>query len=313
MNIFITLPLAQELRDMINNVISPLDKIWHEQDLEEDQRYNTFLKAEVVLGNISPDWVEKSQNLRWLQLNSAGINQYLDVNRSSHLPEVKITNLKKFFGVPVAETAIGGILALYRKLDELTKLQNKSTWEGPAVLRTQMNILFAKNVLVLGAGDIGMAIKQRLEAFSCHITLVRRSSAPTLENLKELFPAADIVINTLPETAETISAINAKTISFMKNSAVFVNVGRGSVIDEDALVEALQQSRIGGAVLDVTALEPIPRNSPLWTSPNILLTQHTAGGYLGEARDKVKVFIDNLQKYRSGESLRNIVDLGKGY
>jgi glyoxylate/hydroxypyruvate reductase len=311
MNIYIGYPLSSGEQKLIENIKKSEEKWYRYQDISESDRKEAFLQAEVVFGNINPDWVEHSKNLRWLQLSSTGFNPYLklDWNKLSH---VRVTNLRDFYGQPVAETAVAGILGFYRRIDELTNLQVQKKWVGLA-LRPDMDLLYKKKALLLGAGAIGNNIKKFLEAFSCEVTVVRKSSSPTLDDLDELIPDAEIIVNSLPESEETIGILNEKRISLMNKNSLFVNVGRGSVIDEGKLIEALQQSKIKGAVLDVTEVEPIPDDHPLWKLNNVMLTQHTGGGYREEKMDMVRFFIENLQRYRSGQKLLHIVNFNKGY
>jgi phosphoglycerate dehydrogenase-like enzyme len=312
MTIYIAFPLTETERNIIRENTQPSDVLIWSKDLPAEKRFDAYLNAEIVFGNIPPKWLEKNKHLRWIQLYSAGFNEYLDLDWEATLSDIQVTNLKNFFGIPVAETAVAGILALYRKIDELAILQAQKKWIG-SLLRPQMNVLHHKKVLILGAGAIGATAKKILEGFSCNITTISRSSTPGLSDLDNLLPDAEIIINCLPETNETINIFTKKRIELMQANAMFVNVGRGSVVeDESALLEALQQSKIS-AVLDVSHEEPLPPNHPLWTCPNVFITQHTGGGYMHENLDKTNVFIDNLNRYRSGTPLQNIVNFKRGY
>ncbi len=135
----------------------------------------------------------------------------------------------------------------------------------------------------------------------------------TLEALDAELGKADIVVNCLPHTLETRGLIDQNRLSKFKDGALFVNIGRGSVIDETALVDALQEGSLGGAVIDVTQREPIPEDHPLWDCPNTILTQHTAGRHSAELTEKALFFLENLQRYREGAALKNIVDFTRGY
>ncbi len=312
MNIYIAFPLTQSEQNILTGALQPDDQCFWAQTLTQDERFDAFAKADVIFGNVSASWLEQNNNLKWVQLYSAGFDQYLPLDWDNKLARLTVTNLRGFFGEPVAETAVAGIMALYRKMDELARLQVQRKWVGSA-LRPDMHLLHRKNAIILGAGAIGDTIRKILEAFSCSIQTVSRRTKPTLEDLNDLLPDADIVIATLPDTPETKHVFNQQRFGRMKETAVLVNVGRGSAVDEAALLEALQQSRLGGAVLDVTEQEPLPENHPLWTCPNVILTQHTGGGYDAENADKVRVFIANLQRFRQGEPLQNIVDFKRGY
>lgn len=311
MKIYIGYRLPSTDRKLLESIEQPEDTFIFSQDLPENERERSFSLAEVAFGNIPPGWIAKSNNLRWLQLSSTGFNAYLTLDWKN-FPKIQVTNLRDFYGQPVAETAIAGIMAFYRSVNTLTNLQTRKKWVGLA-LRPEMDLLFQKKVLLLGAGAIGEIIQKILEAFSCKVTVIRKTATPTLNDLESLLPDADIIISALPENKETRGIFDQKKISLMKKDTLFVNVGRGSVVDEEKLIEALQQSKIKGAVLDVTQIEPLPEENPLWGLPNVILTQHTGGGYRDEKTDIVRTFIKNLERYRKGEKLHHLVDFNRGY
>ena len=312
MTIYVAFSLTEDEQATLREATLPADEWLMQQHLPEDQRFEAFSRAEVAFGNVPLDWVEKSGRLRWIQLYSAGIDPYQQLRTDERSSPLAITNLRNFFGQPVAETAVGGILALDRKLDELTRLQGRAQWVGGA-LRPQMRLLHGRSVLLLGAGAIGTAIRKLLEAFSCPVRVVSRSASLTLDDLDRLLPQADILVSCLPETNETKGLLDARRLAMMKSTALLVNVGRGSLVDEAALIEALRGGKLGGAVLDVSQTEPLAADHPLWTCPNALLTQHTGGGYDAENADKVRVFTENLRRYRANEPLLNVVDFSRGY
>jgi phosphoglycerate dehydrogenase-like enzyme len=312
MNIYIAFPLDEDDRRRLLEAVLPEDVCSWAQDLPEAQRLNAFMQAEVVFGNVPADWLQKNDRLKWVQLYSAGFDQYLDLDWKHTLASLTVSNLRGFFGQPVAETALAGILALYRKINELVRLQEKTTWVGGR-LRPQMELLHEKNALVLGAGAIGDTTRKLLEGFSCSVQIISRQTDPTLADLDQLLPEADIIVSCLPDTLQTQRIFDANRFQLMKKTAVLVNVGRGGAVDEKALLQALRQCEIGGAVLDVTWQEPLPADHPFWALPNVILTQHTGGGYMEENMDKVKVFVENLRRYRSGEPVENQVDFGRGY
>jgi glyoxylate/hydroxypyruvate reductase len=269
------------------------------------ERKGAFLASEVVFGNVPPAWLSESTCLRWLQLHSAGYNEYEGLDwQSPSLQRITLTNLRSFFGQPVAETALAGILALYRKIYELSILQSQKHWVGGA-LRPNMHLLHRKQVLILGKGDIGQTLAKLLGAFECEVHLTGR----TVENnhLEYLLQKADVVVSTLPETPQTIHYLTAHRLSLLKPTAVFVNVGRGTTIDEAALYQCLLGRTIAGAVLDVTLNEPLPPEHPFWSMPQVLLTQHTGGGYELENQDKIDYLLQNLQQYSIRQPLTGII------
>ena len=264
-----------------------------------------FLDSEICYGNPPLDWANETTKLRWLQLNSAGLDPYQRLNDY----QFKLTNLKGYFGQSVAETTVAGILGVYRKIDELARLQTQKKWVGSPIRET-LYLLSKKKVLILGSGAIGLKTKQLLSGFECETTVL---NSKTISQITDYLPDTDILISTLPDTSETKGLISQAYLEMLKPSALFVNVGRGTNVDEGALIEILQAKRILGAVLDVTETEPIPSDSILWEMENVLLTQHSSGGWIEESSGKVKFFLENLDRFEKGEELLNIVDLEKGY
>ena len=312
MILYVTFPLPESARELIRSSLQPSDVCFWAQDMPETDRKAAFLQAEVAFGKPPAEWLPESGSLRWIQLYSTGFDEYLPLYRSEDKPDIVITNLKGFFAQPVAESAVAGIMALYRRIDELTRLQTNKQWVG-SKMRPTMQLLHQKRVLVLGAGAIGQAIQTILSGFDCSVTFVRQSKPPTIADLDELLPDTDIIISVLPETEDTTDIFTEKRLYILKPSAILVNAGRGSLIDEAALLNALRDGKLAGAVLDVTREEPLPADHPFWSCPNLLLTQHTGGGYEDEDIDKVRVFLRNLVKYRAGKPVDNVIDFERGY
>jgi phosphoglycerate dehydrogenase-like enzyme len=311
MMLYVDTPLSPadktHLREHLPADVEPVFK----DELPEAERREALRRAEIAFGNPPADWLADAPALRWVQLYSAGFDRYQGVPIAATL-----TNLKGFFAEPCAETAIAGVLALYRKLDELVQLQQEQTWVG-AALRRQMTLLRGKRVVLLGTGSIAQATRRILDGFECRNTHFGRTSPRadlrSVDELKRVLPETDLVINCLPGTDEMDKFFSVELFALLKPDAVFVNVGRGSTVDEVALIDVLRAKRIGGAVLDVTREEPIPPGHPLWTAPNTLLTQHTGGGFAEEDRGKIDFFLENLKRYQFGQPLENVVDPAKGY
>lgn len=311
MDIYCHVPLADDERAYLLNALTPTDACLIAQDLTAGQRVEAARRASIIFGNVPVEWLSDTPNLQWLQLNSAGLDPYNQLDWSQR-PNVVVTNLHGFFGQPCAETVLAGILAFYRGVVPLLDYQRRSQWTG-GQLRPSLQLLSGKNALLLGAGAIGQRVGTLLSAFDCSVTYLQRTHPPTLADLDSLLPQADVVVAALPETPETMKLFNNSRFTVMKPGSILVNVGRGSVLDEDALLEALTNGTLAGAVLDVTAVEPLPADSPLWQRPNVVLTQHTGGGYADEKSGKVGVFTDNLRRFRAGKALQHRVDFEKGY
>ncbi|MGV8095440.1 MAG: NAD(P)-dependent oxidoreductase [Mangrovibacterium sp.] len=217
-----------------------------------------------------------------------------------------------FFGQPVAESAIAGILSLKRGLDKLAILKEQKEWMGSA-LRPGLTTVSGVKVLIAGGGNIGQSIKKLLSGFDAKTVIYDKTPEVGDISLPEEFdrelPDAEVVISCLPEAAETKHFFNKRRFDLMCPTTIFVNLGRGGVVDETVLIKYLYDMRIAGAVLDVTAVEPVPREHILWNCPNTIITQHTGGGSRKELTGKVVIFLDNLARYLSGRQLTRIVQI----
>jgi glyoxylate/hydroxypyruvate reductase A len=269
-----------------------------------------FAACEVAFGNPPAAWLAQTRALRWIQLESVGFNEYRGLDWGALGRRITMTNLAGFFAEPVAETALAGILALHRGLDRLVRLQSARDWQGDP-LRRRLRTLAGGRVVLFGAGAINRRLAALLEPFGCAIESFARDW--TAERLDRVLARADVVVSTVPETDATIGVFDAPRLDVLKETAIFVNLGRGSVVAEQALAERLRAGRLGGAVIDVTVEEPLPPDHPFWDCPRLILTQHTGGGSEDEMDRKIEVFADNLQRYRAGRPLIGVVDFDKGY
>ncbi|SDY51795.1 D-2-hydroxyacid dehydrogenase [Hymenobacter psychrophilus] len=266
--------------------------------------------AGLLLGNPPASWLTPlPPQLRFWQIDSAGIHQYQELR-----PDFLVANMGDLFAWPCAETMVAGLLALLRGVPQLAVWQTRRHWEGGA-FRQRLGVLRGRRVLVLGRGSIGLAVAQQLVGFGCAVQFVARTDPQaqlhTHAEVLATLPATDIVVNCLPGSAT--GYVSAELLAALPPHALYASVGRGSTTDEPALLAALQAGRLAGAVLDVTAQEPLPSDNPLWGLPQVLLTQHTGGGYPEEEADRMKVFLRNLGHWQRGEPLENAVTLGRGY
>jgi len=303
MNIFCYVSLNDIQKDLLKKKIN--DNFFFMEDSRE-KSFENFMNCEVCFGNPELDWVTKSKNLKWIQLESVGFEKYSKVK----IPGLKISNLRGFFSIPVAETALAGILSLKRGINRLLSLKNKKKWLGSSI-RPTLNLLNGSNVLILGAGSIGLKIKNLLEKFNCKILMYDKfKNDADLININDLdnhLPNVDILIGCLPENNETKQLLDNYRINLLKKSSIIVNVGRGSLINEKTLIHNIKSEKLAGAFLDVTDKEPISNDSPLWSIPNIILSQHSGGGYENEVNDKIIFFKKNLSRYKNKTLPKNIV------
>lgn len=270
----------------------------------------SFAACEVAFGNPPPAWLAESETLRWVQLESVGFGEYRDLDWAHLGRRVTVTNLAGFFAEPVAETALAGILALYRGIDRAVRLQAARRWLGDP-LRRELRTLAGARVVLFGYGAINRRLAELLQPFGCSLVSFGRDW--TAERLDAALAAADVVVSAVPETDATLGVFDGPRLSRIKPGAIFVNLGRGTVVDEGALVERLADGRLGGAAIDVTRDEPLPASHPLWAAPNVILTQHTGGGTADEIGRKIEAFADNLARYRAGRPLVGVVDFQKGF
>ena len=271
---------------------------------------NKFLKSEIVFGNIPPDWVKQSGKIKWLQLESTGFAEYSNVKKNSLNENIIITNLKSFFAHQVAQTVMAGIFSFYRGLDSLTLLKKEKKWIGDPI-RAQLETLNNKNILFFGKGSINQEIAKYIKVFNCKYSFIDSNSKKNffIKKLKE----AEIVICALPGTRKTKMLFDKELINSLSKQTILINVGRGNLINEKYLIKKLKNNSLKGAILDVTAEEPLTKNNPLWNCANLILTQHTGGGYKNEMMDKVNFFLDNFQKYVKNRKVLNKINLKKGY
>jgi len=292
---------GHELWMALPGVVKPEDEI-------------AFSEAEVVLGAVSKDLLKKAKRLRWIQFPSVGVDDYRGVDWSVSGEKVTCTNLRGVFDEPVAQTVLAGVLAHYRGFRPLMQLQVSHDWQKLR-LRPQLRVLRNAQVLMLGNGSLANRIRTLLSAFGCTFTVFARSTGDihSLAELDVAIAQADIVCAALPETPLTKGLIDAQRIGRMKRGAFFVNVGRGSLVDEPALRLALQSGQLDGAVLDVTKSEPLTKEDALWDVERLFLTQHTSAGSDQEIADTIRFFGKNLARYQAQQSLLNVVDWDRGY
>ena len=285
-------------------------------EFPEFEKRAAVATAHVIFGNVPAAWLNAAAGLRWVQLESAGVDAYLGLNATPRAAAVVLTNLAGFYDRAVAEAALAGILAFYRQLPRLLVAQPAARWIKSEV-EPAIRALAGQRVLLLGAGGIARRLARVLAAFDAEVQFFSRTARTgalaTPAELDTALATTDLLINTLPHTPATIGFLDHARLARLKRDAVVVNVGRGSTLDEAALLSLLDAGHLGGAVLDVTAIEPLPVGSPLWRHPRVLLTQHTGGRFPGETDRKIDVFLANVTRFERGEPLHSGVDVTRGY
>lgn len=263
-------------------------------------------EADIIIGNIDPKMVQNSPNLKWLQLNSAGTDGYMD---KGALPDRTIvTNATGAYGVAISEHMIGSLLYLMKKINLYAQDDKNHEWTDHGPVKG----IYGSKTLVVGCGDIGCEFAKRMNAFGSSVTGIKRTIGEVpeyidamcgMDQLKEALAQADIVAGCLPGGESTYHVFNDETFAAMKEGAYFLNVGRGTSVDSNALASALNSGHLAGAAVDVTEPEPLPPNHPLWDAENVLITPHISGGYhMQETHDRiVGIAAGNLEKYLKGE------------
>jgi phosphoglycerate dehydrogenase-like enzyme len=322
--VVIATPLEPELVDRLRAVDEHLDVVFEpellppprwasdhvgdpsfERTPEQERRFSELIaSAEIVYGFPREDpaqipWlVRTATKLRFVQATFAGAGQQLaaaglareDVERIAWASSAGV------HATPLGEWALFGILALTKGLPRLEADKRERHCAHYPVDEVR-----GTTVLVVGLGEIGREVARLAEAFGMRVLSTRRNEG----ELDELLPRADSVVITLPLTTETRGLIDRRRIGLLKPGAILVNLGRGPVLDEDALIDALHSGRLRGAALDVFATEPLPPDSPLWELDNVILSPHTAAQSIRENERIVELFADNLRRYLAGEELRS--------
>ena len=276
---------------------------------------------DVLMGLPGEALLNDSPDLKWVQLPFAGSDNY------ARMPvfvekNILLTNLSGAFGQSISEMVLGMVLSLYKHLPLYRDHQHEHAWVDEGWQETPVG----KTLLVLGAGNIGCDVAKLFRPFGCKIVGLWRHPREipenfdcmiTMDELDRVLPESDIIVGALPESAETHHLLDARRLDLMKKTAVIINVGRGGLIDHEALTVKLKAGELKGVGLDVTEPEPLPKDHPLWDCPNALITPHISGGSFGHLKATEETLFDicvsNLKRYVSGEPLLNLVDPKTGY
>ena len=274
-------------------------------------------KFDVFLGLFLNAWIDKLPNLKWAQLASAGADRVLKSPEIAN-SDVVLTNASGVHAIPISEHILALIFAFSRNLNRHMASQFKGKWERRADI-TEME---GTTLGLIGVGKIGEKTAEKAKALNMKVVGVRRNpdrSSPYVDQmfgpdgLQEMLAISDWVVVAAAGTNETDGMIGEKELAAMKETAVIINIARGSLIREKALISALQSNKIAGAGLDVFETEPLPEESPLWAMPNVIITPHVAGGTPHYIDRLLDIFTENLKRYQAGEPLINVVDKTLGY
>jgi glyoxylate/hydroxypyruvate reductase A len=288
-----------------------------ERSPEQEAEWASLLGQATILFDFDRTHLDElpdlAHNVRWIQATSAGIGQLVEQKYTKRMPDTVFTTARGVHTIPLAEFAAMAMLMHSRRAFYFQALQEDKHWE-----RYAATDLEGRTAIVLGLGAVGVEVARVAQALRLRVVGVKRHTegADTLpvdvlvspDELMTQLPDADFLIVIAPHTPETKGMIGAEQLAAMPQGAALINIGRGALVDEPALVDSLRAGHLGAAYLDVFAEEPLPVNSPLWEMPNVLVTPHSASTSDRENGRIIDIFCDNLQRYFAGEEMRNVLD-----
>ena len=271
--------------------------------------------VEILFGRLGEDEMSEASALRWVHQPHAGVEGFM--YPAFKASDVTLTNCRGLYGTQIAEHAFALLLSLTRQIPIQLEFMKTKHWE-----RVPCVELAGMTMGILGLGGIGRAIATRARAFDFEVVAADVEPIDKPDTVSELYgldelaaflAQTNILMVCCPSTPETHKLLSYAQFNQMPDGGYIVNVSRGKVVDEDALIAALQSAKLAGAGLDVTYTEPCPPENPLWEQENVILTSHSAGASQHIRRRAMQLFIDNLHRYVAGEPLVNVVDKQKGY
>lgn len=313
--ILVNIPVTEEHKKMLEDAAAGIPIEYTKPKLVNE---NVTRDATIIIGNVSHQYVKAAENLKWVQLNSAGNYGYI---KPGVLKEgTLLTNATGAYGLAISEHMLGMLLMLMKNLNKYHDNQKRHIWHNEG----RVSSIYGSKTLVVGLGDIGSEFAKKMNALGSEVYGIRRHKTEKpdylaglyqLNALDELLSEMDVVAVTLPAYSATEGLFTKERMLKMKQSGILLNVGRGTLVDNLALAELLNEEKLGGALIDVTDPEPLPEEHPLWDAKKALVTPHVSGGFqLPETLTRiVKIACENLVRFRNGQTLRNLVDFETGY
>lgn len=307
---------TQSAKEMLIEGASPhrLVLFEAEQNGADAAARDALLEADIAFGQPDAATAMRAEKLRWAHLNSAGYTPYDrdDFKGALRMRGAVMTNSSAVYDEPCAQHLLAMMLSLARGLPRaLDEQRTNHDWQM-TLIRERSRLLNEQIVLLLGFGSIARRLAELLAPLRMNIIGVRRrvrgdeSVRMIAESVvDEYLPPADHIVNTLPANDSTTNFLNAARLSLIKPEAILYNIGRGTTLDQEALIGRLRRGQIAAAYLDVTDPEPLPPEHPLWTTPNCFITPHTAGGHANEKERQVQHFLENLRRFTRGQDLLN--------
>jgi phosphoglycerate dehydrogenase-like enzyme len=286
------------------------------QDGREGESRTALRSADIAFGYPAATAVVECDKLRWVHLHSAGYTTFDRDEIKQALTDrgTILTNSSAVYDEPCAQHLLAMIMSLARQLPAALDAQRGDKSWPMSSLRSQSQLLHGQTVLLLGFGAIARRLVELLQPLNLNLRAVRRHvigdepvRVEEFARVDDLLPQADHVVNILPANEQTRSFLNAARLGSLKRGVIVYNIGRGSTVDQDALLKELRTGRIAAAYLDVTNPEPLPADHPLWSTPNCFVTPHTAGGHANEKERQVQHFLNNLRRFERAVPLINRV------
>lgn len=305
--------LSKEEADLLRELSS--EEIVDLEKMSDAESFYDEVEAIIPPFRYKAEDLQPMKNLKWVQSFSAGVNthplSYLKDN------EILLTNTRGVHAPQMTDHIMGMILAFSRDFLPAIRHQKDRLW----TYDFQLTELRGKELLIVGAGSIGQMLAKKAKAFEMRVVGLKRTPEELrdfdvvlpLDDMLKAMETADYIVILAPLTKETRGMVGEDAFRRMKKNAVLINLGRGPLVEEEALLSALKEKRIRGAGLDVFHREPLPEESPLWDMENVLLTPHIGGFSDGANRRAVELMAENIKRFRRSEKLLNIVDLGLGY
>lgn len=313
--ILVTLPVTEEQKRQYADTAPQAEFVYCRKD---EVTTELLIGVNAVIGNVAPSMLSGATGLEWVQLNSAGTDGYLADGVLAE--KVVLTNATGAYGVGIAEHMTGQLLMMMKKFPDYLKNQEHHLWKDEGKVRA----VYGSHILIVGMGDIGTEFAVRMKAFGAYVTGLRRTvrekpacvdEIDTIDHLEAQLARADVVAVCLPGTRETYHMFSERQFASMKEGAYFINIGRGNIVDSNALKDALKSGRLSGASVDVCETEPLPEGEELWSCPNILITPHVSGGFhLQHTVDRiVEISLKNVNAYMGRKDYVSVVDRSTGY
>jgi len=322
MKLLVYIPTGFELNQQHLSKIKSVADVEIKVAKSEEEIDMLIQDADILLCSnhtFSPNWLKNASKLKWINSIAAGVERILPAIENS---DVILTNSRGVHSIPITEQVLGYMIMHERKLDFALKAQLKKEWTLHEFRHSTPGELYGKTALIVGLGKIGKRMAEIFKCMGMNVLAVKKDVSSSAENvdkiyrsseLKSALPNADYIIVALPHTTATHHLFGANEFASMKKTAFFINIGRGSIVDEPALEAALSKKVIAGAALDVFETEPLPNSSQLWSMNNVILTPHYAGltpRYMDRAVD---IFCKNFQAFLDKKPLPNLVDKQKQY